>query len=99
MGLDIAAGKVTPILEPAYSEGFKGVNDLHFAANGDLYFTDQGQTGLHDPTGRVYRYAADGRLECLINTIPSPNGLVLDLHEKVLYVAVLRANAVWRLPI
>ncbi len=97
--LDPASGQVTPLIETIRSESFKGVNDLHFASNGDLYFTDQGQTGLHDPTGRVYRYSTDGKLVCLVNTIPSPNGIVLDLHERVVYVAVTRANAVWRLPI
>jgi gluconolactonase len=99
MVLDPSSGKVTSLLETVRSESFKGVNDLHFAANGDLYFTDQGQTGLHDPTGRVYRYTADGKLTCLVSTVPSPNGLVLDLHEKVLFVAVTRANAVWRIPL
>ncbi len=99
MTLDMGTGKVTPLVETIRSESFKGVNDLHFALNGDLYFTDQGQTGLHDPTGRVYRYSAAGKLECLIDTIPSPNGLVLNLQESVLYIAVTRANAVWRLPI
>jgi gluconolactonase len=99
MTLDMASGKVTPLIETIRSESFKGVNDLHFAGNGDLYFTDQGQTGLHDPTGRVYRYTAEGHLPCLVNTIPSPNGLVLDLHERVLYVAVTRGNAVWRVPL
>jgi gluconolactonase len=99
MVLDMASGEVTPLIETVRSEGFKGVNDLHFAANGDLYFTDQGQTGLHDPTGRVYRYGTDGKLACLINTVPSPNGLVLDLHERVLFIAVTRGNAVWRMPI
>lgn len=99
MILDTATGKVTPLIETVRSESFKGVNDLHFASNGDLYFTDQGQTGLHDPTGRVYRYSTDGKLTCLVNTVPSPNGLVLDLHEKVLFVAVTRGNAVWRLPL
>jgi gluconolactonase len=99
MTLDMANGKVAPLIETMRSESFKGVNDLHFAANGDLYFTDQGQTGLHDPTGRVYRYTAAGQLACLVNTIPSPNGLVLDLHERVLYVAVTRGNAVWRIPL
>jgi len=99
MVLDIASGKITPLVQTVRSESFKGVNDLHFAANGDLYFTDQGQTGLHDPTGRVYRLGTDGRLAPLVSTIPSPNGLVMDLHEKVLFVAVTRANAVWRLPI
>jgi gluconolactonase len=99
MTLDPGSGKVTPLIETVRSESFKGVNDLHFAANGDLYFTDQGQTGLHDPTGRVYRYTTDGKLTSLVDTVPSPTGLVLDLHERVLFVAVTRANAVWRLPL
>lgn len=97
--LDPASGKVTPLIDTVKSESFKGVNDLFFAANGDLYFTDQGQTGLHDPTGRVYRYDTAGKLDRLIDTVPSPNGLVMNLHETVLYVGVTRDNAIWRLPI
>jgi len=45
MILDPGTGKVEPLLETAFSEGFKGLNDLHFADNGDLYFTDQGRAG------------------------------------------------------
>lgn len=97
--LDAASGKVTSLIEHRGSESFKGVNDLFFAANGDLYFTDQGQTGLHDPTGRVYRYDAAGKLTLLVNTVPSPNGLVMNKAENVLYVGVTRGNAVWRLPL
>ncbi|WP_426959367.1 SMP-30/gluconolactonase/LRE family protein [Muricoccus radiodurans] len=100
MLLDPGTGRVTPLLTGYKAEHFKGVNDLVFARNGDLYFTDQGQTGLQDPSGRVYRLrAADGRLERLADNIPSPNGLVLNGAENTLYVAVTRANAVWRLPI
>jgi gluconolactonase len=99
MLLDPASGKVTALLETVRSEGFKGVNDLVFGQNGDLYFTDQGQTGLHDPTGRVYRYTAAGRLELLVSTVPSPNGLVLNRRETQLFVGVTRGNAVWRLPL
>ncbi|RCK49828.1 gluconolactonase [Thalassospira profundimaris] len=100
MLLDPATGAVTPALRDAESEGFKGCNDLHFDRNGVLYFTDQGQTGLQDPTGRVFRWNPDsGELRCLIDKVPSPNGLVLDLAEHVLYLAVTRANAVWRLPL
>ncbi len=97
--LDPATGAVTPFLESRHSESFKGVNDLCFAANGDLYFTDQGQTGLHDPTGRVYRYTAAGRLELLAGTVPSPNGIVFNLPESQVYIAVTRGNAVWRMPL
>jgi len=99
MVLDPQSGRVEPFLTHAYSESFKGVNDLTFARNGDLYFTDQGQTGVHDPTGRVYRYTAAGRLECLIGNGPSPNGLVLDPADHVLYVAMTRANCMWHCPL
>ncbi len=99
MELDARTGRVTPVLTARNSESFRGCNDLHLASNGDIYFTDQGQTGLHDPRGRVYRLRSDGRLDCLIDTGISPNGLVLDRSETVLFVAMTRDNAVWRLPL
>lgn len=99
MVLDPQTGKVEPYLERAQLERFKGVNDLVFARNGDIYFTDQGQTGLHDPSGRFYRLRTDGRLECLLDRIPSPNGLVLNNAETALLLAVTRANAIWRVPL
>jgi gluconolactonase len=98
MELDVRAGRMLPILTARNSESFKGCNDLHIAKNGDIYFTDQGQTGLHDPTGRVYRLRTSGQLDCLIDTGISPNGLVLDPAETVLFVAMTRDNAVWRAP-
>jgi gluconolactonase len=98
MECDARAGRMQKVLTSRNSESFRGCNDLHLAADGDIYFTDQGQTGLHDPTGKVYRYTKSGRLDCLIDTGPSPNGLVLDPSEAVLFVAMTRDNAVWRLP-
>jgi gluconolactonase len=99
MLLDPVNGKVTPYLVRANLERFKAVNDLFFARNGDLYFTDQGMTGMHDPTGRVFRVHADGRVECLLDNVPSPNGLVMNLDETMLYLAVTRGNCVWRVPL
>jgi gluconolactonase len=98
MELDASAAKMRPVLTSRNSESFRGCNDLHLASNGDIYFTDQGQTGLHDPSGRVYRLTRSGRLDCLLDTGISPNGLVLDPKEAVLFVAMTRDNAVWRLP-
>ncbi|MEQ8349584.1 MAG: SMP-30/gluconolactonase/LRE family protein [Sneathiellaceae bacterium] len=98
--LDPATGAMTPHVDRPLLERFKGVNDLFFAANGDLYFTDQGQTGLHDPTGRLYRIdGATGRLETILDNVPSPNGLVMDRAEEVMFLAVTRDNAVWRVPL
>lgn len=97
--LDPQTGKVSPFVTRVRLERLKAVNDLVFASNGDLYFTDQGLSGLHDPTGRVFRVRADGRVDCLLDNIPSPNGIALDPSESTLYVAVTRANAVWRVPL
>jgi gluconolactonase len=99
MVVDPRSRAVTPFLDRAVLDRFKGVNDLVFASNGDLYFTDQGLTGLHDPSGRLYRLRADGRLDCLLDNIPSPNGLVLNLDERAVFVNVTRGNCVWRVPL
>jgi gluconolactonase len=99
MLLDPRSGKVEAFLDRPHGERFKGLNDLIFAKNGDLYFTDQGESGLHDPTGRLYRLRIDGRLEPLLDNVPSPNGLVLTPNEDILYLAVTRNNAVWRVPL
>jgi gluconolactonase len=99
MQLDPASGAVTPVLQRVRLERLKACNDLVFGSNGDLYFTDQGLTGYHDPSGRVYRMRASGEVDCLLDRVPSPNGLVLSLDEQTLYVAVTRANAIWRVPL
>ncbi|QHI98103.1 SMP-30/gluconolactonase/LRE family protein [Xylophilus rhododendri] len=99
MKVDVGSGAVTPFLQRRNSERFRGVNDLIFDSVGNLFFTDQGQTGLHDPTGRVYRLRPDGRLDLLLDNVPSPNGVALSPDEKVLYVAVTRGNCVWRVPL
>jgi sugar lactone lactonase YvrE len=73
-------------------ERFKGPNDLVFNKAGNLYFTDQGQTEMSDPTGKVYRLFPSGHLDALVENGISPN-------EKVLYVAMTRQNSVWRVPL
>ena len=100
-------GDPVPVLGHRNSESFRGVNDLTFDADGTCFFTDQGQTGLHDPTGRVYRLSPSplgegrggGRLDIVLSGIPSPNGIALDAKRKFLFIAVTRANQVWRGPL
>lgn len=94
------SGKIDLVLGNARREGLKGLNDLFFASNGDLYFTDQGESALEDPTGRVMRLRADGKtVDLLMDGLAGPNGLVLDEARKILYVAITRENAVFSLPI
>ena len=99
MRMDVTTGAVTPHLQRRNTERFKGVNDLVIDAKGSIYFTDQGQTGLHDPTGRLYRLRPDGQLDLLLSNVPSPNGVALSPDGKVLYLAVTRGNCVWRVPL
>ncbi|GAB2676984.1 SMP-30/gluconolactonase/LRE family protein [Saccharopolyspora gloriosae] len=95
-------GQVRTVLGPEDIDGFKGFNDLTISTGGDIFITDQGLTGLHDPTGRVLRVRGGVRgsgVDVLLDTVPSPNGLALDADERVLFVAATRDNAVWRAPL
>ena len=96
LSLDPATGAMAPLLETVGTEGFKGLNDLVVAADGAVFFTDQGQTGLQDPTGRVWRMQPDGRLDKLIVNGPSPNGIALNRGGTHCYVAMTRSCEVWR---
>jgi gluconolactonase len=97
--LNPRTGAIEEVLATAFSESFKGLNDLHFADNGDLYFTDQGQSGIADPTGRVWRLRANGELTRLLGNAPSPNGITLNGKNTQVYVAITRAQQIWRLPL
>lgn len=97
MRLDPSSGKIELICGPENSPiGFLGLSDLAIASNGDIYFTDQGDSHLLNPVGRAFRLSASGKLDVLMEGIPGPNGIVLDPSEKYLFVAVTYGPAVWR---
>ncbi len=96
--IDPATGDCEPVLTHDVAQGFLGLNDLHLTADGAAWFTDQGQTGLHDPSGRVYRWY-QGELRCVLDRLPSPNGLRVSADGTELYVAITRDNSVWRAPL
>lgn len=99
VSVDPSTGDVTTWCSGFEDRPFLGLNDLTLSTAGDVYVTDQGQSGLHDPSGRVLRYRRDVGLDLVLSGIPSPNGLVLSADERTLYLAVTRANAVWRVPL
>ncbi|KAH0379823.1 gluconolactonase, partial [Aureobasidium melanogenum] len=96
---DPQSNQVSPLLTRNNLESFKGVNDVIVDSKGNVFFTDQGQTGMTDQSGKVYRLGVDGRLDKLVSNGISPNGLALSLDERFLYVAMTRSNEVWRLPL
>lgn len=96
LSLDPATGAMAPVLEHLLSEGLRGLNDLVLDAAGAVLMTDQGQTGLQDPSGRVLRLWPDGRIDRLIGNGPSPNGIALNAAGTHCYVAMTRSGEVWR---
>jgi gluconolactonase len=99
MVCDTETGCIEPLIERPFGERFKGLNDLVFDRHGNLYFTDQGASGLQDPTGRLFCLTADGTLRQLLGNIPSPNGVAICPDGRTLYLAVTRSNAIWRMPL
>ena len=96
VAIDPTHSRIEPILDRVDLETLRGPNDLVFSAAGDLYFTDQGMSDLLNPTGRVFRLRADGRLDLVLDKLPGPNGIAVDPSGTVLYVALTRSNCILR---
>lgn len=94
---DPASGQRHVALERAGRDRFHGVNDLVFADNGDLYFTDPGASDLQSPTGRVYCLRTSGEVDLIADGLPYPNGLVLTPSQEHLLLAVTRSQQVQRI--
>ena len=48
--------------------------------------------------GWAFRVRPDGGITCLLDNVPSPNGIVLNADETALYVAATRGNCIWHVP-
>jgi gluconolactonase len=97
--LDPGTGKISLVLSEADNGKLRGLNDLVFDSKGNCFFTDFEGASLQEPNGRVFKLSPDGKLECLIDNVPGPNGIVLNGSETAIFVAATFANAVWRMPI
>jgi gluconolactonase len=84
---------LTPVVSDFEGKRFNSPNDLVFAKDGALYFTDP-PYGLakqdDDPAKEltfngVYRFA-NGRVQALVRDLNRPNGLAFSPDFKVLYV-------------
>jgi gluconolactonase len=94
----------------ALTNGFEGrhfnsPNDVIFAKNGNLYFTDPpyGLEGLNDSPLKelkfngVFLVKSSGETTAVIKDLTFPNGLAFSPDEKILYVGVSDPNSarVW----
>lgn len=84
----------TPFLATYEGKRLNSPNDLVFAPDGSLWFTDP-PYGLakqnHDPAKElpfngVYRYA-NGKLTAVIKDLPTPNGIGFSADGKTLYIS------------
>ena len=74
-----------------------GPNDLMFADNGDLYFTDPGSSHLGDQIGRVLRVGQDGAVDVLMAETAVSERVGADAGADELLVALTHSLQVVRL--
>ncbi|QJW99699.1 SMP-30/gluconolactonase/LRE family protein [Frigoriglobus tundricola] len=83
------------VVDKYMGKRFNSPNDLVFAKNGDLYFTDPPYglpEQMKDPRKEldfqgVYKLSAKGELTLLTKELSRPNGIALSPDERTLYVA------------
>jgi gluconolactonase len=73
-----------------------GANDLVFANDGTLYFSDPWRSSLENPIGGFYRAFPDGRLEQLDTGMAFPNGVAVAPDGSAVYLAETRPNRILR---
>jgi len=95
IALDPKTKKVTTIVKNYKGKKFNGPNDLVISSKGFVYFTDPWGTGVHNPTGGVYRVSLKtGKIIQLFNNLAFPNGINLSADEKILYIGECNKNRI-----
>lgn len=72
---------------------------MQLLPDGSILFANQGQTGVHDPSGPLYRLWPEGRLDRIIGNAPSPNGVAVAREGTHAFLALTPAAQIWRVPL
>ena len=80
LAFHLDSGTITPALDRAWAKASAGSTTSCSPPTG-ISTHRPGQSGLQDLRGRVLRLRANGVLECVLDRIPSPNGLALNADE------------------
>ncbi len=91
-------GKSTVAAAGYRGKSFHRPNDLAFAPNGDLYFTDPNRYDPKLPDGRIFRLRADGSVHLMADSLAFPNGIAFSPDGSSLYVCESARHRVLRFP-
>jgi gluconolactonase len=97
--LRVVDGEATVLVNEYEGQPLNGANDLVFATDGKLYFSDPWRSSAENPIGGFYRYFPEGRLERIDHGLAFPNGVALSPDGAAVYLAETYRNRILRYPI
>jgi gluconolactonase len=92
ISVDIKTKKVETVVDNYKGKKFNGCNDLFFDPQGNLWFTDPHNSGIHNPIGAVYRLSPEGELFLVMNGLAYPNGIARSPDGRYLFVTEMGNN-------
>lgn len=90
------SGDISVLANEYEGKSLNGPNDLTITSQGDVYFTDPGDSNLENPSGDLYLYRADGSLVRLDGGFALCNGVAMGPDEKHLYMAETWTRRIYR---
>ncbi|MEK7830734.1 MAG: SMP-30/gluconolactonase/LRE family protein, partial [Acidobacteriota bacterium] len=79
VAIDLMTKEITPLASQFEGTAFNSPNDLVVDRAGNIYFTDRNGNG-------VFFIATDNTVKKIISNLTLPNGILLSIDEKTLYV-------------
>lgn len=89
-------GVITPWIQYYRGQKLNGANDLVFAPDGTLYFSDPWGSSMEKPIGGFYRAFPDGRLEQIDTGLAFPNGVAISADGSTVFLAETGKNHILR---
>ena len=102
VAIDVASKRVKALSDGYQGKRYNAPNDLVVDQSGGVYFTDPHfRAPMPLPQGKVavYYCSADGKVTRLIDNLPAPNGVILSVDEKKLYVIPSQQKEMMEYPI
>ena len=95
----IQDGKIEPLCDRYNDQPLNSPNDLALDGNGGLYFTDPRygkDMKIDQPCMGVYYVDPQGKTTRVIDSLQRPNGILVSIGGKSLYVAEPNRRQIWK---